>query len=67
MYIAQKVKCELIKEDLGYKVVKLYDTYDKYFEASKGDGGKGLIVNKYVDNNFEDLGMLFACFAVTHY
>ena len=49
-----------MKEELGFKVVRLFDTYDKYFEASKGDDGKGLVVDEYIDDDFEDLGIIFS-------
>merc|ERR1712003_417204 len=55
--VVKQVKCELIKEDLGLKVVRLFASYDKYFEAIKGDDGKGLVVDGYIDDDFEDFGI----------
>ena len=42
---------------MGHKVVRLFDSYDKYFFGAKGDDGKGLIIDDYIDDDFEDLGI----------
>eukprot|EP00484_Ammonia_sp_Unknown_P004332 CAMPEP_0197077412 /NCGR_PEP_ID=MMETSP1384-20130603/212607_1 /TAXON_ID=29189 /ORGANISM="Ammonia sp." /LENGTH=1280 /DNA_ID=CAMNT_0042516279 /DNA_START=629 /DNA_END=4471 /DNA_ORIENTATION=+ len=52
-----KLKSELVKEELGLKVVRLFDAYDKYFVGVKGDDGKGVVVEGFVDDDFEDYGI----------
>eukprot|EP01084_Bolivina_argentea_P103388 185194_1 len=51
------LKCEMSKDDKGVKVVRLYDTYDKYIEVKKGENGKGMIVTACIDSNFKALGI----------
>eukprot|EP01084_Bolivina_argentea_P094008 169022_1 len=52
-----KLKCELVKDEKVLKIVKLFDAFDKYFDAIKGDNGKGIIVNGYINDTFKDLGI----------
>eukprot|EP01084_Bolivina_argentea_P028602 53139_1 len=52
-----ELKCELVKEDIGLKVVRLFSSYDKYFNGIKGENGKSLIIDTIKDENFKNLNI----------
>eukprot|EP00485_Elphidium_margaritaceum_P010770 CAMPEP_0202687948 /NCGR_PEP_ID=MMETSP1385-20130828/3495_1 /ASSEMBLY_ACC=CAM_ASM_000861 /TAXON_ID=933848 /ORGANISM="Elphidium margaritaceum" /LENGTH=854 /DNA_ID=CAMNT_0049342813 /DNA_START=110 /DNA_END=2674 /DNA_ORIENTATION=- len=54
---SSSLKSELVKEELGSKVVRLFDVYEKYFTAGKGKDGKGLVIESVVDEGFTEHGV----------
>merc|ERR1712154_186268 len=46
-----------IKDENICKIIKFYAKYELYFEVVKGENGKGMIVDKIVDNKLSEYGI----------